>query len=144
MRQTALASVAWAIAQVVMAGHVPQETTTWDGVYTPQQAARGDVVYGRRCRHCHQDDLSGGADSAPDLRGQRFLERWQRRPLLDLYRVVADTMPEDAPGSLARQDVADVLAFVLRKNLMPAGDTELPADQDTLRRIVLLDRPRQP
>jgi len=118
--------------------------TTWDGVYTPQQAARGDPLYIRTCSHCHQSDLSGGADGAPELRGAAFLSRWRNRSLWDFYRLITDTMPDDAPGSLTRQQTIDVVAFLLRKNLMPAGSDELPADRETLERIAVAEQPPRP
>ena len=35
-------------------------------------------------------------------------------------------MPLDAPGSLSREAVADVVAFILRENGFPPGAADLP------------------
>src|ERR1039458_10596307 len=34
--------------------------SVWDGVYTKEQAQRGQTVYGRDCARCHSDNLGGG------------------------------------------------------------------------------------
>ena len=44
-------------------------TTTksvWDGVYSRDQASRGQAKYAQVCSNCHQGDLSG-SDQAPVL-----------------------------------------------------------------------------
>jgi hypothetical protein len=43
-------------------------------------------------------------------------------------------MPKNDPGSLAPDDVADVMAYLLKMNAMPVGPNELPADVDSLRK----------
>jgi hypothetical protein len=50
--------------------------TVWDGVYTSEQANRGEETYDARCTGCHRDDLSGGGDGAAVLRGADFFARW--------------------------------------------------------------------
>ena len=44
-------------------------------------------------------------------------------------------MPADAPGSLQRQQVADVVGLVLQKDGFPSGGADLPADADTLKAL---------
>ena len=44
-------------------------------------------------------------------------------------------MPVTKPGSLSRQEVADLLAFVLETNRFPAGDAELPSQAEALKQI---------
>ena len=34
------------------------DTTVWAGVYSAEQARRGERIYQRRCKKCHRDDLS--------------------------------------------------------------------------------------
>jgi hypothetical protein len=43
-------------------------------------------------------------------------------------------MPKNDPGSLAPEDVADVMAYLLKMNAMPVGPNELPADVDSLKK----------
>ena len=33
--------------------------TVWDGVYTREQAQRGEKLYEQECGRCHGDDLTG-------------------------------------------------------------------------------------
>jgi len=46
------------------------------------------------------------------------------------------SMPQDKPATMTRQQVADVLAFILRANKMPAGTSELSRQTDLLNAIV--------
>ena len=45
------------------------------------------------------------------------------------------TMPQDKPGKMTRQEIADLLAFVLRSNKFPAGESELARQVDLLNGI---------
>jgi len=44
-------------------------------------------------------------------------------------------MPQDNPGALTREQDADVIAFVLSINKLPAGKAELPAQSEMLKQI---------
>jgi hypothetical protein len=46
-------------------------------------------------------------------------------------------MPQDKPGSLGRQQAADLVAYMLSVNKAPAGQTELPGDADLLKAIAI-------
>jgi mono/diheme cytochrome c family protein len=100
--------------------------STQAGVYTAEQATRGQSTFGTICTGCHTTSTY----SAPS-----FVRRWDGRPLGELYAIIADTMPEDAPGSLTAKESAQVLAYLLKLNRMPAGSEELPADADELQKI---------
>ena len=45
------------------------------------------------------------------------------------------TMPQDKPGKMTRQEIADLLAFVLRSNKFPPGESELARQVDLLNGI---------
>ena len=47
-------------------------------------------------------------------------------------------MPADAPGSLKPAEIADIIAFILKKDSMPAGETDLPSDPSALKAIKLV------
>jgi len=47
-------------------------------------------------------------------------------------------MPHDAPGTLKKEDVASVTAYILQLNNMPSGKQELPPESDTLAQITIL------
>lgn len=112
------------------------ETTrsVWDGVFTEEQAKRGEELYKRECASCHADTLIGGGGAAP-LTGGTFLSNWNGLTLGDLYDRIRKTMPQGAPGKLTRQQDADVLSYLLSFNKFPAGKTELQRQVEFLREI---------
>jgi mono/diheme cytochrome c family protein len=111
--------------------------TTWSGVYTEAQAKRGADLYSVNCASCHGPDL-GGVDSAPSLAGGEFNTNWNDLALHDLMERIRATMPADKPGSLERQQIADIMAFMLSKANFPAGAAELPAEEQALKDIKFL------
>jgi mono/diheme cytochrome c family protein len=111
--------------------------TIWSGVYTEAQAKRGDALYAEQCGSCHAPDLSG-IDQAPALIGSDFTSEWNDLSLNDLFERVRISMPADKPGSLERQQVADAIAFILQKNGLPAGQTELATTAEALKPITFL------
>ena len=120
-----------------------EKKTVWEGVYTSGQADRGQDIYDKRCTECHQDDLSGNADEgAPVLRGADFLARWNGKTVGDLFRRIEESMPKNAPGSLSETATAEVIAFLLKKNQIPASDGEMPADAAKLDEIEVTNKPR--
>ena len=126
-----------AVARAPLTLHVDgaRGRTTWDSVFTAEQATRGQATYGRTCARCHQATL-GGADQSPALAGGAFLTNWHGQTLGDLHDRVRATMPSDAPGTYTRKEVADVIAYVLSFNGFPAGTVELPVDDGALKAIV--------
>jgi quinoprotein glucose dehydrogenase len=109
----------------------------WDGVYSEVQAKRGAELYSTRCVECHLDTLEGDGPATP-LTGPGFLANWDGISMADMVERTQKSMPSDKPGTLSRQQIADVLAFVLRANKMPAGEAELPRQAELLSRIVFL------
>ena len=103
----------------------------WDGVYTVEQAKRGQELYAAKCASCHGPSLAG-AEMAPALVGGDFAANWNDLSLGDLFERMRMTMPSDEPGSLSRQANADILAFMLQSGSYPAGKTELPTETETL------------
>ncbi|MGB9467371.1 MAG: cytochrome c [Candidatus Acidiferrum sp.] len=111
-----------------------ESRSVWDGVYTEEQAKRGEALYQKECKGCHGDTLAGG-ESAPPLTGGAFLSNWNGLTLGDLFERVRKTMPQNAPGKLNRQQNADILAFTLSVNKFPAGKTELSRQTEFLKEI---------
>lgn len=134
-----IASTAYSAALAAALHGAPQDKpkTTWDGVYSAEQAARGAEQYAKSCASCHGPDLMG-VDTAPSLTGPDFNTGWNDLTLDDLFERARTTMPADAPGSLSRQQYADVVAFILSKDGMPAGSAELPAENPALKQIKFL------
>ncbi len=114
--------------------HGQTTSSTSDGIYTSAQATRGDALYGQDCALCHGKDLNGTGE-VPPLTGGDFTGQWVGQTLADLFSMIQTTMPADQPGKLTRQQTADVLAFVLSSNKFPAGKTELPADEESQKKI---------
>ena len=50
------------------------QKTTWDKVYTAEQASRGEKLYAENCAACHGEAL-GGVEMAPPLAGDPVLVR---------------------------------------------------------------------
>ncbi|HMD40407.1 MAG TPA: cytochrome c [Candidatus Acidoferrum sp.] len=108
--------------------------SVWDGVYTEEQAKRGEPLYYKQCASCHGQLLTGG-ESAPPLTGGAFLANWNGLTLGDLFERMRKTMPQNAPGKLSRQENADILAYALSVNKFPAGKTELSRQTEFLKEI---------
>jgi len=106
----------------------PDQRTVWDGVYTEEQAERGQVLYTEACSGCHAPDLRGD-NTSPSLIGQSFAFLWGGATLLALFERIQERMPPDRPGTLSAQTYRDILAFVLRANSYPAGAQELETDR---------------
>jgi len=112
----------------------PDARSVWDGVYTEEQAKRGEPVYHKECAPCHGDSLAGG-ESAPPLSGGAFLANWNGLTLGDLFDRIRKTMPQNAPGKLTKQQNADVLAYTLSVNKFPSGKAELSKQSEFLKEI---------
>ncbi len=123
--------------------------TVWDGVYTTEQAKRGQKVYEKACIYCHLADLTGGSEAAaPPLVGTSFLSRWNQRPLADLFVVMAETMPKDGvpfggepPVEVELEEYLDIIAYVLMRNGAPSGNAELPADERLAQLVITQKMP---
>jgi len=108
--------------------------SVWEGVYTTDQAKRGQQLYGQYCGACHGDTLGGG-ESAPPLAGAEFLSNWNGLTVGDLFDRMRTSMPQDKPGKLSREQNADILAHMLRANEFPAGSVELNRNSEMLKQI---------
>jgi mono/diheme cytochrome c family protein len=110
-----------------------QEKTSWDGVYSDAQAARGDALFADQCAKCHGPEMTGG--DAPSLAGNEFAVGWDDLSVGDLAERIRVSMPQDKPQSLSREQAADLVAAILKANHMPAGQSELPSSADSQKQI---------
>ena len=101
------------------------------GVYTAAQADRGQSLYRSKCASCHAPNRF-----TDDL----FYTSFAGKPLWEMFDVISDSMPEDNPGSLKKEEYADVIAYLLKLNNFPAGESDLPIDKDALSAI-LMEKP---
>jgi ankyrin repeat protein len=114
--------------------------TNWDGVFTEQQAQRGQQVYQRACAACHLDSLQGD-DVSPTLLGSAFLRRFAGLSAHEMVQNLRASMPQNAPDSLGDRAYVDLVAYLLKANGSRAGTLELPLDVAELERIAIVEQP---
>lgn len=119
----------------VSAAQEPDSRSARDGVYTTDQADRGEVLYDDQCAVCHGTIRQFVPEMAALLGDHNFRNDWRGRTLGELFGYILETMPQDAPGTLTPAETAEIVAHILRGNRLPAGDTALPDDEETLSRI---------
>jgi S-disulfanyl-L-cysteine oxidoreductase SoxD len=102
--------------------------TTLAGVYTEQQASKGESIYVGLCLYCHDEW---------DHTGPAFKQNWDTRTAFDLFEIIRTTMPNDDPGRLPREDYANIVAYLFKVNKMPSGRKPLPSDVAGLKQIVI-------
>ena len=96
--------------------------SVWDGVYSADQAKRGQALYRESCARCHGEDLSGA--NARPLAGEAFIRDWGGLTLDSvLTRVV--TMPPGGAGGLGDEGYLAVMAYILEANAFPTGAENL-------------------
>lgn len=119
------------LSRAAWAQSAAPKRSTQSGVYTAEQAARGQDVYATLCTGCH---------TAATHTGVAF-QHWDGHALSDLFGYMSTNMPKNEPGSLAPEQYADVLAYMLKLNQMPAGKVELPTDTTVLATIRIDTKP---
>jgi hypothetical protein len=100
--------------------------STMLGVFTAEQATRGESTFASVCLSCHTIEEQTGA---------AFSKKWVGFPLWDLYDYVATSMPQSDPGTLSPGEYAQVVAYLLKINGMPAGKEEIVSDTVALKSI---------
>ena len=108
---------------LVLNVHAQQARSLSEGVYAAAQATRGQVLYKAQCAECHGNALEGTVGSP--LAGDAFLSEWSARPLSAFVDKIQKTMPFSTPGSLSRQQSADLTAYILQAGKFPPGRAEL-------------------
>ncbi len=106
-----------------------------DGVYTAEQADRGEVLYDDQCAVCHGAIRQFVPEMAALLGDHNFRNYWRGRSLGEMFGYIRETMPQDGPGTLTAAQTAEIMAHILRGNRLPAGVTALPDDEETLNAI---------
>jgi hypothetical protein len=117
------------------------------GVYTAEQAARGQEAYERYCFRCHKRDLTGSlGDDAndnnkfPALIGGSFIYHWENGPISRLFSKMQIEMPPVYSDVISDEMKLDILAYILKANGFPTGQAELRNDRALLDSIVLTRR----
>lgn len=142
VKKVKIAAAAIVVLAAIAVCHPPlraQQTdkasrSIWDGVYTNDQVKRGEVLYAQHCSSCHGPDLSGNDEAAP-MTGPAFLANWDGLSVADLSERVRVSMPPNNLGRLSRQQIVDILSYVLSVNSFPAGKTELDPKAELLKQV---------
>ena len=108
--------------------------SVWEGVFTKEQAKRGEAAYAQNCSSCHGPDLTGNDEAAP-LAGPAFLANWDGLSVGDLSDRVRVSMPPNNLGKLSRQQITDILSYVLSVNNFPAGKSDLDPKPELLKQV---------
>jgi len=111
-----------------------------EGVYTTEQAKRGEALYKENCSACHGDNLEGSGPMPP-LAGKDFLANWQGKTVGDLFEKTSSSMPATAPGTLTPEQATNIMAYLLSQGKYPAGAAALPGTADDLKKISI-DTPK--
>jgi PQQ-dependent dehydrogenase (methanol/ethanol family) len=99
------------------------------GIFSPEQAARGEQVFSANCSGCH---------ASGNYAGQAFQAKWGGFTLGDIYSDISVSMPPANPGGLPPEDYSSIIAFLLRETgYSNAASAQLPADGFQLRRFVI-------
>ncbi len=128
----ALASVGTGVWLLAVTPPASADGTGW---FTQPQVDRGRWEYAAKCTACHGAKLQG--TGAPPLKGPEFAAQWNNKTLKDLYSFVHSQMPFGLPNSLKSQEYADLVAYVLASNGLPAGQEELTPSSSMDRVLVL-------
>ncbi len=96
------------------------------GVYTDLQATRGEAVFQKSCLECHVPS---------DYQGDAFKSKFVGGTAFDMFESIRIAMPQSDPGSLPRQQYADLLAYFFKINALPAGTSEIGIEPDALKSI---------
>lgn len=97
-------------------------------LYSAGQARRGQSTYEKHCVSCH---------SAGAYTGAAFRMAWGNRSVYELWEQIRTTMPQNGPGTLTPGEYADIVAYLLRLNRLPAGPTDLPSEPERLKPLVI-------
>jgi len=129
-------AILYAAMLVTVAGQAPPTRTVWDGSFAAEQAERGRSSYAISCARCHGGSLEGGMGRS--LVGTSFWNKWREQSVGDLLDYVSKNMPmgQTSTTTLSPPVYADIVAYVLKSNDLPAGPSELTATSGTDVRIV--------
>ena len=119
-------------AQAVPPPRADSGRTTLAGVYSEKQAERGDFVYKASCIECHVPS---------DYTGEAFTAKFVGGTAYDMFEAIRSTMPQNNPSSLSNQQYVDVVAYLFKLNGLPASESELSVEKDSLKAIKVEAKP---
>lgn len=116
--------------------------TTNSGVYSEAQATAGKAVYDANCSLCHGAKLRG-TPGGPSISGGAHVKKWTSASIGDLYTFIHTNMPPGKAGSLPPEQYLAVVAYLMKNDGWPAGENDLPADEDALSKIIIEPVPKK-
>jgi cytochrome c len=124
------------VAPQAASGAPQAPKSVWDGVFTEEQAKRGQEEYLKNCSECHQAEMAGDG-FAPALAGSDFMNAWNGLTVGDLYDRIRISMPPGKENSVSNQQKIDIVTHILSFNKFPTGTTELAPQLETAKQIKL-------
>ncbi|ARO15590.1 cytochrome c551 [Ketogulonicigenium robustum] len=98
--------------------------TIYDGVFTAEQAERGQTDWTASCASCH-GPTGRGSSGGPRVIGPVINNKYADKPLQEYFDYVVANMPMGAPHSLSNEAYVDITAFILSSHGAEPGDAEL-------------------
>jgi quinoprotein glucose dehydrogenase len=122
-------------------GQEPAAKSTSSGVFSNEQAKRGEAAYNANCVTCHGAELRSTDREVPHLSDKSFKFSWIGKTIAEKYESVRDTMPPKEEHSLSDQVYLDIVTYVLKFNKVPVGDRELKPNLEILKQITIAAPP---
>ena len=134
------------------AGKVAVNSLATAGLYTAEQATRGEAYFLGNCHTCHTTNPAGftDADRASGYKGGLLGGRYQTRIIdagaerlqrwgnvFNLFNKVQQTMPAHDPGGLSVDTYVDLTAYLLKVYGAPAGTEELAFNVNAMKSMML-------
>jgi hypothetical protein len=107
---TLVMMIALVISQISAQDQAP--ASVWDGVYSPDQAVRGEGAYHKSRASCHGEKLEGKGQTPP-VAGSDFISNWNGMTVGDLLEKTQVSMPADHPGQLSKEQNSAIIAYIL-------------------------------
>jgi len=102
----------YVLCLILVCSAIGASRSVWNGVYSKEQAGRGQKAYNSQCARCLGDSLLGGESSPPPV-DRDFLEKLGRRQCGDLVAYLLS-----ASGFLPGGNVLESAAAVLDEILI--------------------------
>ena len=101
---------------MAQSGSDGQQQSTLDGVYTVEQARRGEKIVAETCGACHMQDWFV----------ETLMQSWAGASVGMLYELIATTMPQDSPGGLPAGQAHRFPALPSSRISLPSASAEFP------------------
>jgi mono/diheme cytochrome c family protein len=92
-------------------------------LFTAAQAVTGAGMYGQACAGCHGADLRG--ITGPALVGTEFAAAKDGYTVGLVFNNIWESTPAGAPDSLSKTEYVDIMAYIMARNGLSAGDAAL-------------------